>query len=471
MNELKDKVKIPSWVSCRTYFFGEEKSRTYIANEKKHTYVQLDGLASDMWKMLYDKIDGESFEKWAEKNGVKEEVDPFVNELLNQGLLYLEGSAGFSEETYGKMAEETDPTEESKFVEEMQSWLFGHGFMFSLFFELTYRCDLKCVHCYNPKHMSNIELDFDLCKKAIDDAYDVGCFRVTFSGGESTLHSKFVELVKYARSKHMSVEIFTNGQMLYKNKDLYDEIINQYVYRVCVSLYSTEEKMHEQVTDVKGSFYNTFSLINKLRADNVNVQIKNFLLNFNCMDCIKVKSFAEEIKATSVADISLIPTIEGDKKTMQYKLDKEDLFKLYIDEKSPLYVGKNIVKRDYEKIKDSSPCLAGFTGLCVSPTGEVGICVSMPYIIGSLNKTSLKDMWQGAIDKEEDNKLYKWQKVTIKDLKKCYKEEYCDFCSYCPGMGYLENGYLEPSTVLCEQAKTKMKAYNYLKEKEKNKDI
>lgn len=466
MIQLKDKIVIPVWISCHTYLFGHAESKTYIANEKSHKYVQLDGLASDMWKLLYDNVDDEIFDEWAKENNVADQVYGFLDDLVEQELIQWSDSEQINEEDgYMPFDSNENQGEEKNFVDEMQMWLYENKFMFSLFFELTYRCNLKCVHCYNPKNMNNVELDFELCKKTIDDAYDLGCFRITFSGGEATLHTHFLELVKYARSKHMSVEVFTNGQTLACNSELYNEIIRQYPYRICVSLYSTSKQMHEQVTAIDGSFENTYSLINQLRKSNLNVQIKNFLLNFNCMDCINVKKMAYEIGATSIADISLIPTIEGDKKTMKYVLDEDKLFSLYIDPESPLYIGTDFSLFDYEKIKNESPCLGGITGLCVNPNGEVTICVSMPLSVGNLNSTSLKEIWQSAMEADSDSKLYQWQRVRISDCTECYKKDYCAFCNYCPGMGYLENGYLKHSDVLCTQAKVKMKAYHYLKEK------
>ncbi|MBD5086388.1 MAG: radical SAM protein [Clostridiales bacterium] len=460
------KIIVPKWISCHTYLFGSEDSRTYISNEKRHEYVLLEGLASDMWKLLLDNIEYTEFEAWAQKNGVADQVKGFLDELAQQELIVFlqDGETYRQEALFEPLDDDARGDTEAAFIEEMQTWIYQKKFMFSLFFELTYRCNLKCVHCYNPKDMANIELDFAQCKKAIDDAYEAGCFRITFSGGEATLHSHFLELVEYARNKHISVEIFTNGQLLSSNENLYRAVLEQYPYRIGISLYSTDSKTHERVTCVKGSFDKTMSLIYRLREDNVNVQIKNFLLNFNCFDCIKVKNMAKKISATSIADISLIPTIEGDKKTLQYALDEESLFKLYIDPESPLAISKDFVPVDYKARENDSPCLGGFTGLCVSPKGEVVICVSMPYSVGSLNKNSVKEIWQAAMEKVQSSKLYQWQQLCVADYSECYKEEYCKFCSFCPGMGYLENGFMKKSNVLCLQAKTKMKAYNYLKE-------
>lgn len=468
MNYIPERIEVPAWISCRTYLFGKPDSRTYISNEKNHKYVMLDGLASDMWQLLYDRVSESDFTVWVKNNGVEKEVDGFLRELVEQELITVSDKNEAEREkttAYEPFGADSESDAEAKFIEEMQAWLFEKKFMSSLFFELTYRCNLKCVHCYNPKNMPEVELDFDLCKKAIDDAYELGCFRITFSGGEATLHSRFIELVRYARSKHISVEIFTNGQILAENDRLYREMLALYPYRVCVSLYGTTKQTHECVTSVDGSFEKSKDLIFRLRKENVNVQIKNFLLNLNCRECLNVKKMAADIGATSVADISLIPTIEGDKKTFRYMLDEKTLFGLYIDSESPLYVGTDYKPLDYEKRKNDSPCFGGFSGLCVNPDGEVVICVSMPLSVGNLKKTTLKEIWQAAAEKNPESKLYLWQKVRIADFGECHKEEYCAFCDFCPGMGYLENGFLKKSDVLCMQAKTKMKAYKYLKMK------
>ena len=140
---------------------------------------------------------------------------------------------------------------------------------------------------------------------------------------------------------------------------------------------------------------------------------------------------ANKVGASSVTDISLIPTIEGDKKTMVYALDEDKLFELYTNPESPLFIGTDFKMFDYEKIKNESPCLGGFSGLCINPDGKVVICVSMPYAVGNLNLTSLKNIWQSAMNAEPNSKLYQWQKVCIADCTECYKEDYCAFCNYC----------------------------------------
>ena len=258
----------------------------------------------------------------------------------------------------------------------------------------------------------------------------------------------------------MSVEIFTNGQTLYDNKELFKSIVDLYPYRVGLSLYSMNKETHEKVTQVEGSYEKTLWVIKELRKNDIYVQIKNFLLNINYKDNVEVRKFSLSILASTAGDLSLIPTIEGDKKTFQYELSEEQLLELYTNPESYLYVSPDFKSaRTGEKFKTATPCKGGSCSLSINPTLDVYPCCSLPLKLGNLNETTLKELWQDAINKREDSPLCQWHKVQIKDLKECYNEDYCQYCNYCAGMGMLENGYLKKSDVLCRQAKMKKKAF------------
>lgn len=452
---------LPAWIAARTYYFGQENSRTYIMNECTHTHIQLDGLSSDFWHILTCASE-KDFLAFINRFALNDDADSFLEELATQRLILLQG---FNEniDSHANVEALTDDSTEAKFIEERDEWLRKNHFLFSLFLELTYRCNLKCVHCYNPKNTSNIEIPFDDAKKAVDDAYELGCITVILSGGEATTYSHFLELAQYIRSKQMSLEIFSNGQLLSDDDVLYHNLISLYPHRIGLSLYSMDMANHEAVTTVQGSYNKTLSVIKRLRSDGINVQIKNFLLNFTCSDCINVKTFGKSIGACVGADISLIPTIEGDKKTLDYALSEDDLFSLFVDPQSPLFIGEKPYLFNFDDHRNDPPCFGGFSGLCVAPNLDVHICVSLPISLGNLNSTSIKDLWLEAERESRESKLYQWRKVTCSDLAECFHDDYCRFCHYCAGMGYLENGYLKKSDVLCSQAKAKQKAYCYIK--------
>ena len=453
------------WVSARTYFPGTKRSRTYIVNEKAHSCLQLDGLSSDFWH-FFNESAFEELSRLIEENGMKEDAKEFLRSLREEGLLVPRGEeeGSFSSEAEAAPPSEEEGREYADFLNERSRWLFENGFMGSLFLELTYRCNLKCIHCYNPKGFPEVEIPFEKACEIVEEAYRLGCCSVTLSGGESTTYSHFLELVRYIRRLRMSCSIFTNGVRLGKDEKLYKDLMSLYPSRISVSLYGIHKEAHEAVTDVPGSYEATLSLVERLRKDGLDVQAKDFLLKENCGDCIALKKWANGKGVPMIADISLIPTIEGDRKTFDHMVGEEELYRLFVDPDSPLYLGKEYRPMDIESEKDSSPCFGGFSGLCVGPTLEVTPCVSLPLSLGNLGKESLSSIWEKGIRKEEGSVLGEWLSVTIADLPDCYRHDYCRWCRYCPGMGYLENGHLRKSDVQCMQAKARMRAYKKIHE-------
>ena len=451
---MKNKLIIPEYIAYKTYKFSKPNSRTIISNEYRHETLLLEGLSSDMWYVNATANTTEEIKSFAKEHNLLNDLEGFIEELTLQGLLQRENI--IEQLSTNDVEPLSDSAEVIELENEMKNWCYNNGFLYSLFIELTYACNLKCVHCYNPKNISNVQATFEQLKPIIDDASDLGCFRITFSGGESTLHKDFLNIIKYAKQKRMSVEIFTNGQTLYDNEELRNEILKCYPYRVGLSLYSLNSEVHDKITQVQGSCRKTMFVIKELRKNNVNVQIKNFLMNINAKDSVEVYNFGKSINTSSGADISLIPTIEGDKKTFEYEISEEDLFELFTNKESSMYVGRMIPK-NISKLLNDTPCGAGIYGLSINPALEVYPCCSFSYILDNLGKTSLKNIW------EKSEKLKQWQRVKNCDLKECYKYEYCKYCSYCPGMGILENGYLEKSDILCKQAKARQKALGCIK--------
>ncbi|MGW4488674.1 mycofactocin radical SAM maturase [Amycolatopsis sp. NPDC004368] len=81
-----------------------------------------------------------------------------------------------------------------------------------LTWELTYACNLSCVHCLSssgrrdPRELSTAE-----CKALIDEFERMQVFYVNIGGGEPTVRPDFWELVDYATEHHVGVKFSTNG--------------------------------------------------------------------------------------------------------------------------------------------------------------------------------------------------------------------------------------------------------------------
>lgn len=81
---------------------------------------------------------------------------------------------------------------------------------------VTRRCNLKCVHCYAHARDEVFpdELSTSEGKQVLDDLAEFGCPVVLFSGGEPLVRPDLTELASYAVDKGMRAVISTNGTLI-----------------------------------------------------------------------------------------------------------------------------------------------------------------------------------------------------------------------------------------------------------------
>lgn len=81
-----------------------------------------------------------------------------------------------------------------------------------LTWELTYACNLSCVHCLSSSGKRDPrELSTRQCMDIIDELERMQVFYVNIGGGEPTVRPDFWELVDYATSHKVGVKFSTNG--------------------------------------------------------------------------------------------------------------------------------------------------------------------------------------------------------------------------------------------------------------------
>ncbi|MEO9138296.1 MAG: mycofactocin radical SAM maturase [Jatrophihabitans sp.] len=94
----------------------------------------------------------------------------------------------------------------------VEQFQYGLDAPICLTWELTYACNLSCVHCLSSSGRRDPgELSTDECKALIDTFERMQIFYVNIGGGEPTVRPDFWELVDYATEHHVGVKFSTNG--------------------------------------------------------------------------------------------------------------------------------------------------------------------------------------------------------------------------------------------------------------------
>ena len=505
---------LPQWISTRVYKTKNE-TRAVISNELDREFIELDGNSSVLWDCILKNEEGFNSELISNSIGKPfEEVNQFLEELLKINLIGIKNAKNKAiianndtkrpnintsdRYTAGNYNEPSPGGTNLEAEYNLMDWCIENGFLYANSWELTYRCNERCVHCFNPgaSHVEGDktfrkvkELSLEKIKETLDDLKKIGVFRLLITGGEIFLRKDFFEIVEYIRKLRFSFTIFTNGTLM-KEKDI-EKIKDLYPQRIELSLYSHDPEIHDGITRLKGSWEKTINIAKYIKLQNIHVVLKTIVMGNTVNDVQKFENFCNELDIESSIDFNMSPGVDGSLFPVENLLPKaKDLILQCYSETSPLHVGRlNKPKKfDPKKLHGESVCGAGKSLMNITAEGNISPCNSLPLEVGNLNNIKMSEVWKNSsigkkINKPEYNKeksetgneserLSSWQGVVRGVYDVCGNFERCGWCQKCPGMAYLETGSeLKPSTTNCRNAAARMIAYDLLEEKKNIKKI
>ena len=81
-----------------------------------------------------------------------------------------------------------------------------------LTWEITYACNLQCVHCLSSSGTRDPrELSTDQAKAVLDELRDLQVFYINIGGGEPMIRKDFFEILEHAETNNIGVKFSTNG--------------------------------------------------------------------------------------------------------------------------------------------------------------------------------------------------------------------------------------------------------------------
>jgi mycofactocin radical SAM maturase len=88
-----------------------------------------------------------------------------------------------------------------------------------LTWELTYACNLQCVHCLSSSGVRDPgELSTAEAKSVLDQLADLQVFYINIGGGEPMVRRDFFELIEYSIDRKIGVKFSTNGVFIDESK-------------------------------------------------------------------------------------------------------------------------------------------------------------------------------------------------------------------------------------------------------------
>ncbi len=472
------------WVAWRTYRTSGAGTRTLLLNQANGEFLLLEDDAAEYWALLCTRPS--DWAALAQPLGLTvADVIEFADELRTAGLAGVVPVNGGACRDYGNHSEYSSEVNVSKNLErEMMEWVAEHGFIYAAHWEVTYRCNELCVHCYNPgaAHMPDEkpqretdELSTDEAKKMLHQLVDLGVFRLTFSGGEATLRRDFVELLAYARQLGFQVVIYTNGLKL--SPDLLETIADLYPASVEISVYSADSVRHDAVTRVPGSFEKTMQSLAFFRERGIATVFKSSLTKNTVAGWQSVKDLGGSSADSVILNTMISQGIDGKQAPLIAAAEFGQLVVLAATPGSPLYVGGESEQwgRNCLQAPDAKPCGAGHGSIAITPEGRIYPCVAFPMPMGDVRTGGLlhlkrlppepmADSLPDFVAANPAELLDQWRSVRMKSMTECGTHERCYYCGdLCPGDAFIQNGNpLSAADNHCRQAYARMTAGQHL---------
>ncbi len=183
---------------------------------------------------------------------------------------------------------------------------------------MTRRCNLKCVHCYAHalEEQGKDQISTEKGKEIIDDLAQYGAPVMLFSGGEPLVRKDLVELAHHAVSKGMRAVISTNGTLITKEKAR--ELKEVGLSYVGISMDGGEE-VHDHFRAVPGSFQKTMEGIENCQNEGLKVGLRFTINKRNVQEVPKLFDIIEERDIPRICFYHLVYAGRGN------ELMKEDL--------------------------------------------------------------------------------------------------------------------------------------------------
>ncbi len=472
-------IKLVPWISYKNYFFDTQESRSIISNEKEHTFLLLEGEAASIFTKLTSDCSHMELLEYAEKIGASDELEDFIAELFQEGLLIIDDEYFVPEQVQNAVLDTNSSgqaiksDEYDEFIKDMKKWGWNKGLLMSAHWDMTYSCNENCIHCYNRCLDTNQNNSKELTTKEalalIDDMYEAGVFFLTLSGGEAALRQDYFEILGYARSKGLCVQLLTNG--LIWDANFSKKVAAYWPNEVGISIYSADPVRHDEVTRVPGSFEASIAALKSLKEAGIQVELRSVQMKKTLKGYENTKKLAVELGIKSVITVSIIPALNGSLEPVEQSAGVfNEMVVLAATEGTPLSVSymKNAFD-DSGKPKniEQSLCSAGKYSLYFDPAGNINPCLSLPIVVGNVKQLNLKKFWLDSLDDSEALKqidLKYIHNIKLKDVEPCGTEDYCKYCiDVCPGNSFLENGsFFTAPKVSCFQAKARKTAVELL---------
>ncbi|OGF26811.1 hypothetical protein A2331_05650 [Candidatus Falkowbacteria bacterium RIFOXYB2_FULL_34_18] len=293
-------------------------------------------------------------------------------------------------------------------------------------FNVTNRCNFRCIHCcFRSGERLLEEFSLEKIKEVLNDFISLGGKRIDITGGEPLLRNDIFDIVKFAKSLNLKVELVTNASLL--NKSKLERFKRIGLDDIAISLDGVNYDTYSRIRPINKRTHDyIIENIKECVRQGFYTKINTVVFRSNFQELIKINDFAIKIGVSEHGLYYFTPVGRGNDNKEEIvdpfawlELAREKFIprqnKIKLSLETPILETKNTKKVNI------SCYLENPWHLQLLPDGNVYPCAIMAFYnrpCGNLYEKSLKDIWY---DKKLWNGEYYQQNVMplINKYKSC----------------------------------------------------
>ena len=272
---------------------------------------------------------------------------------------------------------------------------------------LTYSCQNQCTFCYasSPDRGRQMpEMTTEEVKVVLDRIYDEAhCPTVSFTGGEPTLRPDLAELVSYAKSKGMRVNLITNG-LRSASEDYVARLAEAGLDSAQVSVEAGSAEIHDAIVQHPGAFERSSRAVHVLRGAGIHTHTNTTICGRNRSHLLDLVDYVANHLGSEYLSMNMVIRTGTALSHPEDDITYSEIGSLIrpvmgrAEEKGMRLVWYSPVAyclfNPIEAGLGSKSCAAADGLLSVNPAGELLPCSSFERGIGDLVHRPFEEVWQ-----------------------------------------------------------------------------
>jgi radical SAM protein with 4Fe4S-binding SPASM domain len=323
--------------------------------------------------------------------------------------------------------------------------------------ELTFRCNLRCAHCYvseasGDRRAKRQELATAEALRITDEVAELGCLWMLLTGGEALLRSDFAQIYLHMKKRGLLVSVFTNGTLI--TPRLADLLAEYPPLVVEITIYGSTPAVYERITAIPDSFRRCLRGIELLLDRKVHLRLKTIPMALNYTDMGQMRALAAGYGLDLEWDPLVNCRVDGNGRTTAVRLSPDQIVALEKqDPKRVSHYQKTF--RDKETVElqpNLFACGAYLYSFHIDPYGNMFPCMLVRWPAYNLREGSFCQGWHEFFPAMRN-------RMRTKSLP-CDACQFNVVCDHCVGWAQLETGDPEGKVqFLCDLADARAEAF------------